>query len=100
MVRENPNKSNSFTFSAIVIKESAGFTALCVDLDVASEGQSIPETKNNLLEAVTLYLETSFESNLPHLRPVPPSDDPRGKQPDKIVEEFRLKVEFEIQAHA
>lgn len=99
MAKESLRK-NGFTFTAIVIKEDTGYTALCLDLDVASEGQSVPEAKCNLLEAVALYLETAFESNLPYLRPVPLAEDPRKSHPQQVIEEFDLKVEFEVHAHA
>jgi predicted RNase H-like HicB family nuclease len=88
MRAESLKKKNGFTFTAVVMKEQGVYTALCLDLDVASDGRSIQESKRNLLEAVTLYLETAFESNLPYLRPVPSSEDPRKTHPKQIVEEF------------
>lgn len=100
MAKGSLAKKNGFTFKAVIVKEEAGYSALCLDLDVASDGQSVAEAKRNLLEAVTLYLETAFESNLPYLRPVPTSKDPRKTHPKQIVEEFNLKVAFEVHANA
>lgn len=100
MSKKPSKKPNGFVFTALLIKETGGYTALCLDLDVASEGHTISEAKRNLLEAVTLYLETAFESNLPYLRPIPPSEDPRKRHPKQVVEEFNLKVGFEVHAHA
>jgi predicted RNase H-like HicB family nuclease len=60
-----------FVFTGIIIKEPEGFSSLCLEVDVASQGETIEEAKNNLLEAVTLYLESAIESNLVILRPVP-----------------------------
>ncbi len=54
-----------FVYIGIIIKEEEGYSALCPELDVASEGETIREAKLNLFEAVTLYIETAIESNLP-----------------------------------
>ncbi len=35
-------------FTAIIEKESDGFAALCPELDVASQGDTIEEAKNKL----------------------------------------------------
>jgi len=56
----------------VVVQEEEGFSSLCLELDVASQGETIEQAGDMLLEAVTLYLETAVESNLPYLRPVPP----------------------------
>ena len=47
------------TFSAVVQKEGDGWVALCPELDVASQGQTIEEARANLTEAVELFLETA-----------------------------------------
>jgi len=60
-----------FVYTGIIFAEEDMYTALCLELDVASQGVSVPAAKESLLEAVTLYLETALESNLPWLRPVP-----------------------------
>jgi predicted RNase H-like HicB family nuclease len=81
---------NGFVFNSIVLREESGYTSLCLDLDVASQGETIQQAKEALLEAVTLYLETALEHNLPWLRPVPPTEDPRFVDPEHIVAEFPL----------
>jgi predicted RNase H-like HicB family nuclease len=91
---------NGFVFNSIVLREESGYTSLCLDLDVASQGETIQQAKEALLEAVTLYLETALEHNLPWLRPVPPTEDPRFVDPEHIVAEFPLKVSVAIHAHA
>jgi hypothetical protein len=53
-----------------------------------------------LAEAVTLYLETCFDSNSPYLRPVPPEEDPRKNRPEGLVEIFPLRVDFRVHAMA
>ena len=91
---------NRFAFSSLIIQEESGYTSLCLDLDVASQGETIQQAKTSLLEAVTLYLETALENNLPWLRPVPPSEDPRFVDPDHVVEEFPLNITVAVHAYA
>ncbi|MBE3099540.1 MAG: type II toxin-antitoxin system HicB family antitoxin [Planctomycetes bacterium] len=47
------------TFTAAVHREGDGYVALCLELDVASQGGSIEEARDNLREAVELFLETA-----------------------------------------
>ncbi len=91
---------NNFTFTGVIVKEDKGFSSLCLELDVASQGETIREAKNALTEATTLYLESAIESNLPYMRPVPVEEDPRQSSPEKIVELFPLRVDIAIRAHA
>lgn len=67
-----------------------GYTALCLDLDVASEGGSPAKAKKMLRDAVELYLDSAIENNLPYLRPVPRADDPRFASPYSVSESFTL----------
>ncbi len=94
------SNNNRFEFSAAIIKEGKHFVSICLDVDVASQGRSVREAKKMLAEAVSLYLETCFESNTPHLRPVPRDEDPRVNPPDSLVQIFPLKLEFRIHAFA
>ena len=45
--------------TAIIEREAKGFSALCPEFDVASQGQSVEEARENLTEAVELFLETA-----------------------------------------
>lgn len=47
-------KNQKLTFTGIVVKEDKGYSSLCLEVDVASQGSTISEAKKNLLEAVTL----------------------------------------------
>ena len=47
------------TFTAIVQKDGAGWTALCPDLEVASQGETIEHAMANLREAVELFFEVA-----------------------------------------
>lgn len=46
-----------------VFKEEieGGYSALCVEIGVASQGETVEEARENLKEAVELYLETAEE---------------------------------------
>lgn len=81
-------------------KEDQSISALCLELDVASEGETAQEAKANLIEAVTLYIETAVENNLPILRPVPEDENPLIKDSSNIIEKFDLKIRFSVHAHA
>ena len=45
------------SYTAIVEKEGDMYVALCPELDVASQGQSIEQATANLKEAVELFIE-------------------------------------------
>lgn len=45
------------SYTAIVEKEGEGYVALCPELDVASQGESVESATANLKEAVKLFLE-------------------------------------------
>jgi predicted RNase H-like HicB family nuclease len=90
----------AFTFTGVILGGSDGYWSLCPELDVASQGDTVEQAKEMLLEAVTLYLETAIESNLPVIRPVPPDEDPRFVSPEAVAEVFPLKVDIAIQAYA
>ena len=50
--------------TAIIEREDEGFVALCPEFDVVSQGSSIEEARANLVEALTLFLETADESEV------------------------------------
>lgn len=80
-----------FLFTGIIWKEENEFSALCPELDVASQGKNSAEARKNLLEAATLHFEGAFEEGLPYLRPVPPEEDPRNSLPARALEIFTFK---------
>jgi predicted RNase H-like HicB family nuclease len=89
-----------FVFTGLIWKEDEEYSALCPELDVASQGATQVEARDKLLEAAALHLEGSFEDGLPYLRPVPASDDPRNSLPAEEVEVFKFKVDVAIKAYA
>ena len=52
------------TYTAIVEKEEHSYVALCPELDVASQGNSVEEATANLKEAVELFLESADPAEL------------------------------------
>ncbi len=46
-------------FTAIIEREGDGYVALCPELDVASQGDSVEEAKGNLKEAIQLFMESA-----------------------------------------
>jgi predicted RNase H-like HicB family nuclease len=51
-------------FTAIIEKEDNNYVALCPELDVASQGNTIEEAKSNLQEAIELLFEHASESEI------------------------------------
>ncbi len=45
--------------TAIVEREGDRYVALCPELDVASQGVTVAEARDNLIEALTLFFETA-----------------------------------------
>ena len=45
--------------TAIIEKEGNGYVALCPEVDVASQGETISEARDNLKEALELFFETA-----------------------------------------
>lgn len=45
--------------TAIIEKEDNGYVALCPEVDVVSQGDTVDEARNNLKEALELFFETA-----------------------------------------
>ncbi|MBA2378021.1 MAG: type II toxin-antitoxin system HicB family antitoxin [Blastocatellia bacterium] len=45
------------TLTATIWRESEGFVSLCSELDIASQGDTVEEARENLREAVELFFE-------------------------------------------
>ncbi len=50
--------------TAIVEREADGYVALCPEVDVASQGDTVAEARANLTEALTLFFETASAEEL------------------------------------
>ena len=70
--------------TAIIEREGDGYVALCPELDVASQGDTIEQARDNLQEALELFFECA-SADEPHSRlksgcSSPKSRSPLGKQ--------------------
>ena len=93
-------EQSKFIFTGILLEDDPSISALCLEVDVASDGETIEEAKKNLIEAVSLYIESAVENNLPVLRPVSKDENPLLIEPDKVIEKFMLKINFIVSAYA
>jgi predicted RNase H-like HicB family nuclease len=50
--------------TAIIEREGTGFVALCAELDIASQGDSVEEARDNLQEALKLFFETASSEEI------------------------------------
>jgi predicted RNase H-like HicB family nuclease len=56
--------TRTIKLTAVIEQEDDGFVALCPELDVASEGESVEEARSNLREAVELFLAHASEAEV------------------------------------
>ncbi|MBZ0203607.1 MAG: type II toxin-antitoxin system HicB family antitoxin [Ignavibacteria bacterium] len=89
-------ENHNFVLESVIVKENDGFYSLCLDVDVASQGDTIEEARSMLIEAVELYLESSIEHGLPALRRTPDEANPLLMDIDNVVEHFSLKLKLEL----
>ena len=50
--------------TALIEREGDGYVALCPELDIASQGNTIEEARQNLIEALELFFETASPSEI------------------------------------
>lgn len=51
-------------FTAIIEREGDGYVSLCPELDIASQGDTVEQARNNLIEALELFFETASPSEV------------------------------------
>ncbi len=51
-------------FTAIIEKEDNEYVAICPELDVASQGKTVEEARQNLREAIELFFECASEQEV------------------------------------
>ena len=51
--------NNVLQFTAIIERQENQFLALCPELDIASQGDSVEEARRNLQEAIKLFYESA-----------------------------------------
>ncbi|BCX88773.1 hypothetical protein MIN45_P1142 [Methylomarinovum tepidoasis] len=52
--------------TAIIEREGDGYVALCPEVDVASQGETVDEARANLKEALELFFETASAREIEH----------------------------------
>ncbi len=50
--------------TAIIERDGDGFVALCPELDIASQGETVEEAHRNLAEALSLFFEAADPSEI------------------------------------
>jgi len=48
----------------IIEREGAGYVSLCPELDIASQGESVEQARDNLRDALELFFETASPSEI------------------------------------
>lgn len=54
--------------TAIIEREGDGYVALCPELDIASQGDTVAEARANLQEALELFFETADDDEVEQRR--------------------------------
>lgn len=55
---------NKRNFTAIIEKEGEMYVSLCPELDIASQGNTVEQARENLKEAIELFLESASPSEV------------------------------------
>ena len=67
--------------TAIIEREEIGYSALCPEYDIASQGATIEEARDNLVEALSLFFECADASEVQ-----------RRFQPEVLVTQVEVRV--------
>ena len=51
-------------FTAVIEREENMYVALCPELDIASQGKTVEEARENLQEAIELFFETASKREI------------------------------------
>ena len=52
--------------TAVIEREDNMYVALCPELDIASQGETVGEARDNLNEALELFFETASGAEIEH----------------------------------
>ena len=50
--------------TCIIEREGDGYVSLCPQIDIASQGDSVEQARNNLIEVIELFFETASPNEL------------------------------------
>lgn len=53
-----------YDMTAVIKREGNGYVSLCPELDIASQGDTVEDARNNLREALELFFETASPTEL------------------------------------
>jgi predicted RNase H-like HicB family nuclease len=56
--------SQTHHLTAVIEREGNAYVGLCPELDIASQGDSVTEARENLKEAVALFLEAASPTEI------------------------------------
>lgn len=65
------HKYMKYIFSAVYTKENKGYSVLCPELGVASQGVNLDDAEDNIREAVELYIKDFSPDELAPYTQVP-----------------------------
>jgi predicted RNase H-like HicB family nuclease len=68
-------------FTAVIEREDDMYVALCPELDIASQGESVEKARENLKEAIELFFQTASQQEI------------RGRLHDEV---FVTRVEIAV----
>jgi predicted RNase H-like HicB family nuclease len=54
----------NYQLTAIIEREGDGYVSLCPELDIASQGDTVEESRKNLAEALELFFEYASENEI------------------------------------
>ena len=54
----------TYDMTAVIEREGDGYVSLCPELDIASQGNTVEEARNNLREALELFFEVASPAEL------------------------------------
>ena len=67
--------------TAIIEREEIGYSSLCPEYDIASQGATIEEARDNLIEALSLFFECADADEVA-----------RRFQPEVLVTQVEVRV--------
>ena len=90
------NGSCSIT-DIVISKEDEIFCSLSLDFNVASEGVTKEESLENLLEALSDYIDLAIENEIDIYRPVANEDNPLINDTTSIIEVIKIALNIDLE---
>ncbi|MCZ6676492.1 MAG: hypothetical protein O7E52_04500 [Candidatus Poribacteria bacterium] len=78
--------SQDLLYHGLISKEEDRYCALCVEFNIATEGETLDEAKKNLKEAVEGYLEVAMEMG-EHAELIP------RPAPESLIKEYEMSFQ-------